>query len=681
MKLQVLLPVLLGFLILEVCIGGARLLYAVPGVSLVAVAAVLSAWPGLKTSRRADLPALVAACAFSLYILFRNRFSDIEYIARLQFTIMAGCLMIYLLFALVMTKPADRTRLFVFLVFLALLQLWPALVQFSQRNDWMPLPWAQRRGFYTGIHEWRASGFFISPNNLAGYMEAVSLIAMSFVIWGKSSGVLRIMTVYAALAGMAGVAISGSRGGYLSLTVGILVVLALSLKVWKKLPSKPLVVAAVVGTGILVILGSGLFAALHSSAVEARVGQINDPGNMRLLLWRAALDQFQLSPFWGTGGFSYLHYGRLFRDPAVQNDPIHVHNDYLQLLADYGVIGVALFTSMLLLHLRAGLASFRHLVARTSDWDSPLGDRLALNIGCQAALAAYIVHSVVDFNMQLPLNALMMATVFAVLANPGAPREENDERQRRRGAWIRSLMRWSLPVLGIGFLAYELPMIRGELYAERSRVALRDGLPEAALKLAREGVAKTKDNPELFYDEGEAALELAAATPAQASTIALFREAAWAFRSGLSIFPSDSRLMIKLAQALAAAGDYFAAGQVLVRAELIDPNSAFVAAYRGMVEYRFAHLDDAQLAFERAIGLGGEAALISKQGLTLVDQARERLLGSQERETPAGTPAPTASGATTPPSTGSPTPSPLPDNSETTQDLLKSQIPSIPPQP
>ena len=418
MKLKILAPVAIGLLLLEIFIGGARLLYAIPGVAFVAIAAILSIWPDIKTSRRADLPAMVGACAFALYILIRNRLSDIEYIARLQFTIMAGCLLIYLLFCLVMTKPADRRRLFVFLVFLALLQLIPALIQFSQGNDWMPLPWAQRRGAFTGFHEWRASGFFISPNNFAGYMEIVSLIAMSFVIWGKFSGVTRILTGYAALAGMAGVAISGSRGGYLSLAVGVVVVLLLSLTVWRKLSARPVLIGTVVGIGIALFLGTGLFVALHSSAVSTRVSQINDPGNMRLLLWRAALQQYHLSPICGTGGFSYLHYGRFFRDPSVQNDPIHVHNDYLQLLADYGIVGIVLFASMLILHLRSGFSSFRHLVARTSDWSSPLGDRLALNIGCQAALAAYIVHSAVDFNMQLPLNALIMACLLYTSPSP-----------------------------------------------------------------------------------------------------------------------------------------------------------------------------------------------------------------------------------------------------------------------
>jgi len=78
MKLKILAPVAIGLLLLEIFIGGARLLYAIPGVAFVAIAAILSIWPDIKTSRRADLPAMVGACAFALYILIRNRLSDIE---------------------------------------------------------------------------------------------------------------------------------------------------------------------------------------------------------------------------------------------------------------------------------------------------------------------------------------------------------------------------------------------------------------------------------------------------------------------------------------------------------------------------------------------------------------------------------------------------------------------------
>ena len=604
----ILIPLLASLAFLEVFIGGARSLYAIPGMILVGVAAILSILSREKSGGRSDLPAMLSAVAFALYILTRNRLSEIEYIARLQFFIMAGCLMVYLLSAFVITSPRERMVLFYFLISLALAQLVPALIQFSQGNEWMPLSWAQRRG----SQSWRASGFFISPNNFAGYMEVVALMATSLVIWGRSGWMVRMLTGYAALAAAAGVAISGSRGGYLSLTTGLIILCLLSFLAWGRMNNRNTKVATSVAAGLIIIVIGGVWWALQSSLVNERVAQINDPQNMRLLLWGAALKQFALSPLWGTGGFSYFYFGRMFRHPLVQNDPIHVHNDYLQLLADYGIVGAALFLIFLILHLRAGIRSFRILAGRFSESGWVPGDRLPLVIGSLSAVAAYMVHSIVDFNMQLPLNALMMALVFGVLANPGGKPLPSDQEKNRA---IRVALRWSLPLLGLAVIVYGAPMIRGEYVAERSRVALRDGHARESLEIAREGLGKYHDNPELCFDAGEAALRLS--DQEKKNTQALCNESVKYFTAGLKIFPYDSRLALKLAQAQAASGNYFHALAAVSYAEKLDPNSSFVPAYKGMVDYCFGYFEDAKMSFNNAIELAGEGGEIARRGMEL----------------------------------------------------------------
>jgi len=139
MRFLILLPILVAFAFLEVFIGGARLLYAIPGVALLALCSFFISNRGIKTSQRGDLLAIGSSLLFAGYILVRNRFSEIEYIARLQFFIMAGCLLIYLFFTLVLTRPVDRKHLFFFLGILALIQLIPAIIQFTQGDQWMPL--------------------------------------------------------------------------------------------------------------------------------------------------------------------------------------------------------------------------------------------------------------------------------------------------------------------------------------------------------------------------------------------------------------------------------------------------------------------------------------------------------------------------------------------------------------
>ena len=619
MRILILLPILAAFAILEIFIGGARLLYAVPGVVCLGVAALLSAFPLIKTSQRTSIAALTTSLLFAAYIGARNRFSEIEYIGRLQFFILAGCLLIYLIFTLVLTRPAERKGLFLFLLILALVQLIPGLIQFTQGNQWMLLPWAQR----LDAGSWRASGFFICPNHFAGLLEAMALMASSYAIWGRLTMTSRILCGYAALLCMGGVAISGSRGGYLSLTFGIGVLIILTFIARLRLKKDQFLLATLIALAVLAMLLAGiLFLLFQSPHLAERVAQINDPENCRLLLWSAAIQQFHLSPIWGTGGFSYLYYGRLFRDAAIQNDPIHVHNDYLQLLADYGLVGLSVFAVFLLTHLSAGIIAFRRFSESSSRHSLDLqSDRLALNIGALCVVAAYLVHSIVDFNMQLPLNAFMMAVILAVLANPGAPSEAQGG--SHSSDFFRTGVRYTLPLLGLVALIYGIPMIRGEYLSERARVALRDGHQKEALDWARKGILKDRDNPDLCFYQGEAALELALLGKTKsADTPGLSREAVDSFASGLRVFPYDSRLAVKSAQALAAAGNYSAAIDAIDFAEKIDPNSAFVPAYRGMVEYAFGYFDQARINFNQAVELGGEGAQIAQKGLKLLDEKK-----------------------------------------------------------
>ncbi len=629
MRFLILIPILMALLFLEVFIGGARLLYSIPGMAFVALAAILSGLPGVITSQRANILALATSCLFAAYVLIRNRLSEVEYIARMQFFIMAGCLMIYLIFSLVLSRPLDRKRLFFSLGILALLQMVPAMMQFTQENQWMPLSWAQRLD-----ESWRASGFFISPNHFAGFLEVIALFAMSYTLWGRTTVMVRILTGYTALLCIAGVAISGSRGGYLSLILGTGMFVILTLIAWHRMKRDHFLLVALLSSTLALALFAGiLWIIFQSPHLSERIMQINDPENMRLLLWRSALEQFHLSPIWGTGGFSFLYFGRLFRDPRVQNDPIHVHDDYLQLLADYGVVGITLFVFFLIAHLRTGGISFFKLSASASLHISERqSDRLALNIGALAAVGAYLLHSVVDFNMQLPLNAFMMAVVFSILANPGSRSES--PRSNFPEDTFRRLLRYALPLLAIVAISYGIPMVRGEYLAERARVALRDGRIQEGLDWARQGTLKTRDNPELYYYQGEAALELSLQNEGNhlINPKELPLEAVASFASGLKVFPYDSRLALKLAQAQTAAGDYFSAIKSVATAEKMDPNSAFVPAYRGIVEYSFGYFDEARIDFDQATELGGEGAEIARTGLNLLNKkpTHDNLMPSAE---------------------------------------------------
>src|SRR5438067_6891171 len=131
----------IAFVIAQVLIGGTRLLYSIPAVLVLATAAVLSAWPRLKTSLAARSACLVATTLFCAYLLVRNRLSPVDYLARTDFMILTGSLLVYLLVALFLDRSKYRSWIFFALLALALAHFAIGALQFTQNNHFTLLPW------------------------------------------------------------------------------------------------------------------------------------------------------------------------------------------------------------------------------------------------------------------------------------------------------------------------------------------------------------------------------------------------------------------------------------------------------------------------------------------------------------------------------------------------------------
>lgn len=82
----------------------------------------------------------------------------------------------------------------------------------------------------------------------------------------------------------------------------------------------------------------------------------------------------------------------------------HAHNDYLQFAAETGVVGIALLGLLVFLSF---LAALRAQIVRRD----PL--MRAISFGAMMAIIALGMHSSVDFNLQIPANALTFMLVLA----------------------------------------------------------------------------------------------------------------------------------------------------------------------------------------------------------------------------------------------------------------------------
>jgi O-antigen ligase len=91
------------------------------------------------------------------------------------------------------------------------------------------------------------------------------------------------------------------------------------------------------------------------------------------------------------------------------------HNDYLQILADAGLIGGVIALAFLALLFRRGLAA-----ARTRD-----RQHRAIVIGALTGCFAIVIHSLVDFNLQVTANAQMFLALSALATTERSELEES----------------------------------------------------------------------------------------------------------------------------------------------------------------------------------------------------------------------------------------------------------------
>ena len=558
----------LGLVLLQVLIGGRRQLFAFPGYFLFGAAALLCVAKVSRARVRPDFLCLGATALFFGYILIRALFSP-DYFARPDLFSVAGALVVYGLSVTVFSSSSARLTIFSSLLVFGLVHVLIGVIQFTRGDNFMLISFLQRVDY-----EQRASGFFVCPNHLAGLLEVLGIFGVSLVCWSRWPLWSKLLVGYATGVCYLGLALTGSRGGYLSAGASLLVFGFLSLIVIRSaLPGRWLKFG-VIGLIVLVsLLASGGLMINQNGFLRARAGNIVEPNNPRIDLWRAALQQWQLEPVFGTGSGTYRFYGRQFRTERMQNDPVDVHNDYLHLLCEYGLVGAVGFLLFFSAHVRQGWRNLRRLALRTAgSLGGPQSNRLALNIAALAALCAYVVHSVVDFNLHIPANAALLAFVFAIIANPGRSTKSSDPRPA-----LKFIPGVAVPVLGLVLLVQCVRFFPGEYYAEEARTALRDEKPDASILSATKALFYERQNPEIFFHLGRALMARAHQSDQAADRQGFFQGAAEAFQEAHRLAPLDGTYPLNLAFVYDEMGRFADAERVYAVARERDPRSRAVS--------------------------------------------------------------------------------------------------------
>ena len=160
----------------------------------------------------------------------------------------------------------------------------------------------------------------------------------------------------------------------------------------------------------------------------AELGGGNISGDTRVRIWRDTVRLAGAYPLTGCGARAFQSSFYAWQTVPGTETINFAHCDYLQALAELGIPGFVLVIAA------AGFAVWSSIKA-TGEAAGAVERFLAA--GCFGSLAAILLHSLVDFNMYVPANAMAAASVVGIAGSLAAAvraRERSRSRPPKRGA-------------------------------------------------------------------------------------------------------------------------------------------------------------------------------------------------------------------------------------------------------
>jgi O-antigen ligase len=282
-----------------------------------------------------------------------------------------------------------------------------------------------------------AVGTYVNRNHLAGLLEMALPVALALLIatigkpsellhqrgrwrqrllsWGSRRGNQSILYAMMALVILLGIVFTRSRAGIMLAMLGlILSFFAFSGRIGgRKLYST---------VGVLAFAGAILALEIGLAPIFSRFAALDDP--MREGRWAIfagtlqAINEF--FPF-GSGSGSFAEVFHRFQPADFLGGFIHrAHNDYLEWIMVGGLPAAILIAASLLLCCRQWIKVWR--------WKHD-SNFYFIQIGAGMGVFLLLLHTLVDFNLHIPANAIFFAFLLGIFFHPLKDRRRNQQKE------------------------------------------------------------------------------------------------------------------------------------------------------------------------------------------------------------------------------------------------------------
>ncbi|KHE92746.1 MAG: putative membrane protein, partial [Candidatus Scalindua brodae] len=262
-------------------------------------------------------------------------------------------------------------------------------------------------------------GSFINRNHFAGYIGMVIPLSFGLLItrfesmafhktmsWRsilakfESRLLGNILMVFAIMTMVSALFISLSRGGILSLMVSIIVFVAF-ISLSRRARS-------IVGKGRKVTITTLLLAFvflmwLGVGSILERLSNLSSPSRHEVT--QNTISMAEDFPLFGTGLGTFQYHFPKYKTLEGQLYWDHAHNDYAELLSDSGLIGFLIVACGIIFFIWQTLVRW---------WKSKDPYVMGITLGGFCGIIAILSHSIADFNLHIPANALFLSFILGL---------------------------------------------------------------------------------------------------------------------------------------------------------------------------------------------------------------------------------------------------------------------------
>jgi O-antigen ligase len=382
-------------------------------VLFVAWAAIAFAQPDFKVEwNLLNWPLLgwvaIGAAQLALHV------SPYPLLTREQLLKLAAYCLLFFLSTQVFRQRRDLFKLIWFLIILCFSVSLIGIIQFFAGSE------TTIYGFRTLTGGGIPFGPFVNRNHFAGFVELTLPVGLALMIFRGLRRDLFPLAALLTVVPVGAIMLSGSRGGIVGFAFEV-AILALLARYRRGPQGARLAALGIVGLATLALvawLGAGKVLERFSGL---RAGDVTL--SKRATMVHGGMHIFFDHPVAGVGIGSlvavYPRYETLYDGKIVD----HVHNDYVELLAETGILGAACGLAFLWLLFSQARKCY---VAEQGHFSR------AVHAAAIAAVCGLLLHSFVDFNLHIPSNALLFLVLVHLATTTPLPSEVPAVRQRKR---------------------------------------------------------------------------------------------------------------------------------------------------------------------------------------------------------------------------------------------------------